>query len=239
MPACTWRACPSCRNPDLVLSVNVRGTLNLLEAFRRHAPSARFLFVSTAQVYGMREEPAALDEEAPLAPLSMYAVSKAAADLAALAHAVHYGMPVMTARPSNHTGPGQAPRFAVAAFARQVREIAAGLRPAVIRTGNRESLRDFSDVRDVVRAYRLLLERGTPGRAYNIAGRTQVRIGDVLDRLCHLAGITPRIEDDPALMRPTDRAPVLDTARLRAETGWAPVYELDQTLRDMLDQDMQ
>jgi len=223
-------------NPDLMLSVNVRGTTNLLHAIREHAPRARLLTVSTAHVYGVGSREAQLSEESRLRPLSMYAVSKAAADIATLACAAHDGLHTLVARPNNHTGPGQQPRFVVGAFARQVRDIAAGRSEPRIRVGNLESERDFMDVRDVVRAYRLLIEQGQPGRAYNIASDNMLQIGDMLNTLCRLAGVSPELEPDPALMRPTDWSPRLDTTRLVTETGWTPTIPFEQTLQDMLNE---
>lgn len=223
-------------NPDLMLSVNVRGTVNLLDAVRRRAPACRVLTVSTAQVYGCPPREAIVTEDAPLRPLSMYAISKAAADLATLAAAAHHGLHALVARPNNHTGPGQQARFVVAAFARQVRDIAAGRGAPLIRVGNLDSERDFMDVRDVVRAYRLLIEQGRSGRAYNIASGRSERIGRMLDALCRLAGVAPRIETDPARVRPTDWSPPLDVTRLSSDTGWAPAIDFEQTLQDMLNE---
>jgi GDP-4-dehydro-6-deoxy-D-mannose reductase len=221
-------------NPDLMLSVNVRGTTNLLHGLRVHAPNARLLTVSTAHVYGVGPRGAPLSEDAPLQPLSMYAVSKAAAEIATLACAAQYGLHAMVARPNNHTGPGQQPRFVVGAFASQVRDIATGRAEPRISVGNLDSERDFMDVRDVVRAYRLLIEQGQPGQAYNIASDNLVRIGDMLDTLCRLAGVDPQLETDPELVRPTDWSPCLDTGRLVRDTGWATTIPFEQTLQDML-----
>lgn len=223
-------------NPDLMLSVNVRGTMNLLHAIRIHAPEARLLTVSTAHVYGAGPRDALLSEESRLRPLSMYAVSKAAGDIATLACAAHHGVHALVARPNNHTGPGQQPRFVVGAFAKQVRDIAGGRAEPRIKVGNLDSERDFMDVRDVVRAYRLLLEQGQPGQAYNIASGNMVRIGDMLGTLCRLAGVSPELETDPALVRPTDWSPHLDTSRLVGETGWSPATPFEQTLQDMLNE---
>lgn len=220
-------------DPDGMFSVNVLGTLNLLEAFRRHAPRARVLVVSTAQVYGQRAGPAPFDEDAPFAPESLYAVSKLAADLNALLYAKRYDLPAMTARPCNHIGPGQSPDFVVPSFARQLAAIAAGRAEPVLRVGNLASEREFLDVRDVASAYRLLLERGCPGAAYNVATGRFVTIQDVLDLLCRLAGVRPRIEIDPARFRPTDTQPRLDTAKLARDTGWQPRFTLEQTLADV------
>jgi GDP-4-dehydro-6-deoxy-D-mannose reductase len=221
-------------HPDLMLSVNVRGTVNLLNALRQHAPAVRLLTISTAHVYGTPPRDHALDEHAAMQPLSMYAISKAAADLATLACASHHGLQAMVARPNNHTGPGQLPRFVVAAFVQQVRDIAAGHADPVMRTGNLESERDFMDVRDVVRAYRLLLEKGQAGQAYNISSGRNDTIRHMLATLCRLAGVTPRLETDPALMRPTDWSPRLDTTRLAEDTGWSATIPFEQTLHDML-----
>lgn len=217
---------------DAMFAVNVMGTFNVLQAFRTHQPQARVLVVTTAQVYGAHTS-GILSETAPLAPETIYAISKAAADQVAQMHARQCGLRVVIARPNNHIGAGQPPLFAVPAFARQVRAIAAGAEP-VLRVGNLASQRDFSDVRDVVRAYRLLLEQGRPGEAYNIGAGRLVTLRDILDRLCALAGVRPKIESDEKLFRPEDRSPLLDVTKLHRDTGWQPEIGLDATLRDIL-----
>jgi GDP-4-dehydro-6-deoxy-D-mannose reductase len=219
--------------PVNMVEVNLMGTLQVLEAFRETRPAARLLVVSSAHVYGNGPRPAAIVETDPLAPDSFYAVAKAGADTTARLYAAQFGMPVLVSRPFNHIGPGQSPLFVVASFAQQVKAIAAGGEP-VIKVGNLDSRRDFTDVRDVARAYRLLLERGRPGSAYNIASGHLARIGDILQRLCELAGVNPRIVQDAARFRPDRPAPVLDTARLRSDTGWEPAFSIEQTLRDVL-----
>lgn len=225
------------RNPAGLLSVNVAGTMNLLEALRTEAPAARLLFVSSAQVYGpapsIKDANVPVPENAPSYPLTLYAVSKVACERAAFAYGAVYGLDVLVARPANHTGPGQSPRFVAAAFARQVREIAAG-RAAELRVGNLDSIRDFTDVRDVVRAYRLLVERGVSGMPYNVSSNTHVRIGELLERLQALGGTAAPVVVDPALVRPADASMRLDVTRLRDTTAWVPRYRLDDTLRDML-----
>lgn len=220
--------------PDLVFSVNVEGTLHVLEAVRRLAPAARTLVVSSAQVYGNTPRGQPLTEDDALEPDNLYGVSKVAADLMALLYARRYGLAVMTARPCNHIGPGQSTDFVVPAFAAQLKAIAAGQREPVMRVGNLESLREFADVRDVARAYRLLLESGTGGRAYNIATGKLVKIGDLLNQLCQVAGVQPAIEVEPKFYRPTDAQPALDTARIAADIGWAPQIPLERTLADIL-----
>lgn len=225
------------KDPDLLRDVNVGGPVRLAEALLDEAPAARLAFVSSAQVYGtaLPGDPAELDERAPLRPASPYARSKADAERALAELAAARGLRLVVLRPANHTGPGQAPKFVAPAFARQALAAARGsLRE--IRVGNLDSVRDFSDVRDVVRAYRLAVERGVDGGTYNVSSGAMLRIGDLLSRLLGLAGAPAdvAVRCDPALFRPADAVPRLSTARLRAETGWSPAVPLDRTLRDLL-----
>jgi len=221
--------------PQHMYEVNVMGTLNLLDAFLQLDAQVRLLVVSTAQIYGTGACPAAITEEHAFNPCSLYAVSKAAADMTTLLYARHHGMHAMTVRPNNHIGPGQADSFVVPSFAAQVSAIAAGAKP-IIRVGNLESKRDFTDVRDVARAYRLLLEKGKSGCAYNLGSDQLVSIRTVLEGFCHKAGIHPDIVEDKTLYRPTDNSPLLDTRRIRSHTGWAPEIDLATTLSDILAQ---
>lgn len=224
--------------PETMMAVNLLGTVYLLEAFRRYDPAARMLVVSTAQIYGEhRAEP--VDEDAPLAPRTVYATAKAAADLSALAYARRHEMPVMTVRPHNHTGPGQSSRFVVPAMARQIAQIKQGVLPPHVCVGNLESTRSFTDVRDVVRAYRLLLEHGQAGQAYNLAAPGAWRIGDILDELCKRAGVQPKIDVDPGRYRPTDHSVPLQTQKLTTHTGWQAQIPFVDTLRELLDSFME
>lgn len=228
------------RDPAFLWNVNIGGVANVADAVLAERPSARVLFISTAQVYGTppppapgSPPPAPLTEDAPLQPLSLYAVSKVAGEALLRGRAAARGLDAVVARPGNHTGPGQSPKFVAVSFARQVLAAKAG-EPGPIRVGNLDSARDFSDVRDVVRAYRLLLERGEAGEVCNVSSGAVVRIGDLLDRLRALAGVdAPAVRDD-ALWRPADACLTLDTSRLRARTGWEPRVALDDTLRDIL-----
>lgn len=224
-------------NPGLSFEVNTLGTLNILEAFRRHVPSARIVVVSTAQIYGQGKLPddMPVDEEAPQRPETLYAIAKAAADRTALLYARQYNMPVTVARPHNHIGSGQSPDFAVAAFGRQVKAIMRGESAPVLRVGNLACRRDFLDVRDVVAAYRLILENGQAGQAYNIASERMISLEDIVKILCSLAQIAPKIETDPSLFRPTDQSVCISSKRIRASLGWVPRISLSTTLRDILD----
>jgi GDP-4-dehydro-6-deoxy-D-mannose reductase len=216
-------------DPQQVFSVNTIGTLNLLDAVRQHAPATRVLVVTSAEVYGSHPTPAPLAEDAPYRPDNIYGVAKAAADHSALLYAAHHRLQVVVARPSNHIGAGQSKDFVSSAFAAQLAGIASGAAPRM-RVGNLDQRRDFSDVGDVVRAYVLLLEKGHPGLAYNIASGQMIAVREIYDTLCAIAQVHPQIEVDPALFRPTDDRPAYDISRIFAHVGWKPEIPLRQTL---------
>jgi GDP-4-dehydro-6-deoxy-D-mannose reductase len=220
-------------NPQNILTINLVGATNVLEAFRLAKSKARILFISSAHVYGMKARPAPIKEDDPLNPDTFYSIAKMAADRISLLYANTFGLDVMVARPHNHIGSGQSPQFAIASFARQVKAISTGASP-VIKVGNLDNRRDLTDVRDIARAYRLLLEKGQTGKPYNIASGREIRIGDVLDKLCVLAGVRPKIVRDETLYRPLDQNPILDTTRLREDTGWQATIPIEKTLTDML-----
>ena len=215
--------------PQHVFSVNTIGTLNLLDAVRQHAPRTRVLVVTSAEVYGSHPAAAPLAEDAPYRPDNIYGVAKAAADHATLLYAAHHRLDVMVARPSNHIGAGQSRDFVSSSFAAQLADIAAGARP-LMRVGNLDQRRDFTDVRDVARAYVRLLEQGRAGLAYNIASGRMIPVRDILDTLCDIARVRPQVEVDPALFRPNENRPSYDTARILAHVGWKPEIPLRQTL---------
>ncbi len=219
------------RDPGALRAINVDGSVHVADALLHHAPRARLLFVSTAQVYGRRRSDEALTETAPLAPASPYAQSKADAESALLARARQTGLDLVIARPGNHTGPGQSAKFVAPAFIRALRDFRDGRKTDVV-VGNLESERDFTDVRDVVAAYLRLLENGEPGGIYNISAGLHLSIGELLARLAALRGITPSVRIDPQLYRPTDATPRLDTTRMR-RLGWQPGYTLDRLLADL------
>jgi GDP-4-dehydro-6-deoxy-D-mannose reductase len=225
--ASAWRETTS------ALRTNAFGTHVVLEAVRRTGAPTRVLVPSSALVY--RPSTAPLREDDPLQPASPYGLSKLAQELVAL-EAAREGLDVVVARAFNHIGPRQQPSFALSSFARQIALAEAGRRPPVLRVGNLESRRDVTDVRDTVRAYRLLARAGRPGRPYNVCTGTAPTIGELVERLRRLAHVAITVEVDPARFRPQD-TPVLlgDPTRIREEIGWRPEIPLDRTLADLLD----
>jgi GDP-4-dehydro-6-deoxy-D-mannose reductase len=221
--------------PSEVLRVNVLGTAEVLAAARASGTDPLVLVISSAEVYGVvRPEDLPLTEDSPVAPATPYAASKSAAEQVALQAWRGFGQPVIVVRPFNHIGPGQAPTFAVPALARRiVTALAEGA--SSLPVGTLTTRRDFTDVRDVVRAYRLLVEHGEPGSLYNVCSGHDVAIGEIADRLLSLADATLTLETDPALVRPVD-LPVLrgDPGRLERATGWKPTIALDDTIADVL-----
>ncbi len=230
-PARSWQ------DPAGTITTNIAAQVHLLEAIRGQDQLERILVVTSGEVYGAAA-PAHLptSEDAPLLPRNPYAVSKVAQDASAWQYHAAWGLPIVRARPFNHIGPGQSDAFVAAAFARQVAEAEAGQGPAVIRVGNLDAARDFSDVRDVVAAYRLLLDRGEPGAAYNIGSGVARPVRAVLDGLLALARVPLAVETDPARLQPSD-VPVMqcDATRLRQATGWAPAWRFEDTLAAVLD----
>lgn len=222
------------QQPQLMMNTNVLGTQFLLEALRDCVPQCRVLLASTAYVYGMPDADAPLPESTPLRPQGIYALSKAAAELATMA-ATDTGIHAMVARAANHTGRGQSADYVVPAFATQINKIKRMQTDNIIRVGNLESERSFLDVRDVVSAYRLLIEHGRTGEAYNVGTHENMTMQTVLDELLELADIKVSIEIDQRKYRPTDRTPLLDCTRLKQDTGWQPQYTRQQTLREVLD----
>ena len=219
-------------NTTSTLEINVRGTHNLLEGLRKARVSARVLIPGSALIYRSSDE--AMTEDHPFGPQGPYAVSKLAQEMAAL-RAREDGIRVTIARSFNHVGPRQDPYFAASGFARRIADIEAGRWEAEIAVGNLDARRDIHDVRDTVRAYRLILEHGADGRAYNICSGRAISIRALLDKLLALSRVPIRIRVDPARYRPND-VPLLlgDPTRLQTELGWLPEIDLDRTLEDLL-----
>jgi GDP-4-dehydro-6-deoxy-D-mannose reductase len=224
-------------NPSHTLEVNVLGTANLLEAVRKTGLSPRILLPGSSEEYGLihpGEVPVA--ETQPLRPTNPYGISKVAATLLGIQYFRNYGTQVVACRPFNMTGPGQASDYACPAFARQIAMIELGLAEPVIRVGSLASKRDFSDVRDIMRACAALLEKGTPGEIYNMCSGLGVSIQEVLDRLLAMSAVKIKVEVDPARLRASENPLIVgDNRKLVSAIGYKPGYNLDQTLRDVLD----
>jgi GDP-4-dehydro-6-deoxy-D-mannose reductase len=225
----------SWQDPARTFEVNATGTLHVLEAARRLGTNPRVLIVCSAEVYGrVGSDQLPIDEETPLRPVTPYAASKVAAEFLGLQAHLGHGLPVFRVRAFNHVGPAQSGTFVVSDLARRIAE-AEHSGAKVLRVGNLSPRRDFTDVRDVVRAYRLLVEHGTPGEVYNVCSGQAIAIEDLAHRLLALAGADLILETDPALVRPVD-VPVLlgDPTRIHDAVGWEPVIPLDDTLTDVL-----
>lgn len=226
----------SWNDPAETVRVNTLGTQHVLDAARSCPTPPRVLLVSSAEVYGaVSPDELPLTEASPLRPATPYAASKVAAEYLGVQAHLGFGVPVIRVRAFNHVGPGQAPTFAVSGLARRVVE-AERSGASSITAGNLAARRDITDVRDVVRAYRLLVERGVPGAAYNVCSGVDVAISEVAEMLLELSGSDLQISVDPALIRPLD-LPVLrgDPSLLVRDTGWHPEWKLDQTLAACLD----
>lgn len=222
----------SWQDRDAVFAVNVQGTRNLLSAVAEAAPEARVLLVSTGAVYGGGATATAIPETALPAPANPYAESKAAAEEVGREF-LGRGLDVRIARPLGHTGPGQQRGFVVPDLASQVAAVMKGAEPR-IKVGNLRVRREFADARDVVRAYRLILDRGEPGGVYNVANNQPRSIAEVADTLLRLAGVTAELVPDPELLRPADESsPRLDTRRLSA-LGFEYRIPFEKTMADVL-----
>ena len=223
------------------METNVMGTFFLFEAIKKFAPGARILFISSSDVYGFlpgAEAAAArpFSEDDPFQLVSPYALSKFGGELMAGFYRRSEGLDVVIARPFPHTGPGQSPDFVCSDWARQIIQIERGSQEPVIRVGNSEVLRDFTDVRDAVAAYVLLLEKGKAGEVYNVCSGTGTALRKILGVLLSSATKDVRVEQDPERLRKVDIPHLVgDNRKIRSETGWEPRIPLERTLADILD----
>ena len=217
------------------LRVNVLGTHYVLAALaERGAGACRILVPGSALVYGPQDR--AITESDPVAPVSPYGLSKLAQEMAASGAGAASGLDVVVTRSFNHIGPRQAPSFFAASFARQIARIERGLADPVLHVGNLDARRDLSDVRDTVRAYRALVDRGVAGRVYNVCSGRAHRVGDILEGLLARAATGIEVRTDPARYRPRDPGTVLgDHSLLTGETGWEPLIPMARTLDDLLE----
>ncbi len=243
----------SWRNPGLTIDVNIKGSVNVLDAVRTvrdadaaecdqvrpepwHVYHPRILLIGSGEEYGHilpGETP--IRETNLLRPGNIYAATKACQNMLGAIYAQAYQLDIMMVRAFNHIGPNQAPMFVVADFCKQVADIEAGRQEPVIRVGNLSAKRDFTDVRDVVRAYALLVQKGNPGETYNVGSGHAVSIDDILHRILALSDKPIRIEVDERKLRPVD-VPIIeaDTSKLHEATGWQKIIPLEQTLRETL-----
>jgi GDP-mannose 4,6-dehydratase len=222
--------------PADTLQTNVIGTLNLLDAVRLSGIDPMIHICSSSEVYGqVKEDELPIRESNPFRPASPYAVSKTGEDMIALQYFLSYGIKTIRTRMFTHTGPRRGDVFAESAFARQIAEIEAGIRPNPMKVGNLNSVRTFADVRDAVRAYWLLLEKCPPGEVYNIGGDRTLLVGEMLEILKSQASCKIEHEVDPSLLRPSDvTLQVPDISKFQTATGWKPEIPLEVTLQDLL-----
>lgn len=228
----------SWKHPQATIDVNIRGSMNVLEAARRQEKKIRILLAGSSEEYGnVRPHEIPVRERQRVRPVNIYAATKACQNMIGSIYAQAYGMDVVMVRAFNHIGPGQAPAFAVADFCRQTAQIEAGCRQAVIKTGNLAVKRDFTDVRDVVRAYALLAEKGKAGETYNVGSGHAVSLGEVLEVILAQSSAGIRVETAAEKFRPAD-VPVMeaDIRKIRRTAGWEPQIRLEQTVREMLDE---
>lgn len=227
----------SFRDPATTLSTNIFAQLHIFLGLIEHHLNSRVLVVTSNEVYGpVPAHAMPINEDTPLRPATPYGVSKAAQDLLALQYYQSHHLDVVRVRPFNHIGPRQTERFVAASFASQIARIELGLQPPVIRVGDLSTQRDFTDVRDMVRAYALAVESGASGQAYNLGSGRPVPIQTLLDILVAASQVTVEIAPDPSRMRPVDLPLVsCDASRFRECTGWQPQISLQQTLHDILE----
>ena len=226
----SWKA------PVETLSTNIIGEANLFEACRKAECDPSILIAGSSEEYGfVLPDEVPIAETNPLRPLSPYGVSKVTQDLLAFQYFKSYGLKVIRTRAFNHTGPRRGEVFATSNFARQIVMIEKGKQEPVICVGNLDAVRDFSDVRDIARAYTIALERCEPGEVYNICSGKGIKIRELLDMLIAQSKVDIEIKKDPARMRPSDVEFLIgDSTRFRAKTGWKPEIAFEQTLADLL-----
>jgi len=227
----------SFNNPENTYDINFMGTLNVLKALRDNGFSGKFLFISSSEVYGLLpESDLPVTERQPTKPLSPYAVSKIAAEALCYQWSQLEKFETLIARPFNHIGPGQSERFAISDFGKQIAAIKLGLAEPVMHVGDIDTTRDFTDVRDIAAAYQLLLRHGCNGEAYNVCSGREYAIRTLLIRMCFLAGVEVEFRSNVDRFRPSEQRRVLGSNnKLRNDTDWNITYEIDETLKNIID----
>ena len=225
------------QDPWGTLETNIRMQLNVLEGVARVRPDCRVLVVGSSEEYGLvRPADLPVDEDTPLRPLNPYALSKVAQDLMGLQYHLTHNLHVVRARPFNHIGPRQRVGFVAPDFASQIAAAELGLQPPAIQVGNLDVRRDFSDVRDVVRAYVMLITEGEPGQVYNVGAGESHSIQELVDTLLGMSRVAIEVQPDPQRMRPSDVPDVVcDASRIRERTGWQTTISFEQSLQDILE----
>lgn len=226
----------SWEKPDLTVDVNIKGSLHILEVARKLDYKPRILLLGSGEEYGyIRSEEVPVTEKNTVRPGNIYAATKACQNMLGKIYAAAYGLDVINVRAFNHIGPNQTPIFVVADFCKQVAEIEAGKREAVIKVGNLATKRDFTDVRDVVCAYVMLIQQGKAGETYNIGSGHAIEIGEILKRIIELSNIEIHVEVDEKKLRPVD-IPVIeaDIKKIQECCGWNPKISLKMTLEETL-----
>jgi GDP-mannose 4,6-dehydratase len=223
--------------PADTLNSNIIGTVNLMDAVRIVGINPRIHICSSSEVYGqVLPDEVPITEATPLRPASPYAVSKVGEDMIAFQYGISYKLDLVRTRMFTHTGPRRGDVFAESSFARQIAEIELNRQNGPVRVGNLNSVRTLADVRDAVRAYKLLLDKCPAGEVYNIGGKETMTVGDILETLKSLARVPIKHVVDPARLRPSDvTLQIPDTSKFQGATGWQPQIPANQTLRDLLD----
>lgn len=228
----------SFNNPTQTLTNNISLQINLMEAVRKNnLLDTKILVVSSGEIYGIvKREDLPIDEKTPLAPTNPYSVSKIAQDFLGLTYALSYKLKIVRVRPFNHIGPRQSPHFVVSSFAKQIAEIEKDRRDPVLHVGNLDTRRDFTNVKDMVRAYLLAIEKGKDGDVYNIGAGISYKISEILSKLVSMSSSRIKIVKDKSLLRPNDNPELIcDARKFTKLTGWKPTVPIETTLRDTLD----
>lgn len=225
------------KNPGLTIDVNIKGSVNVMDAIRELFYKPRVLLIGSGEEYGhIRPGETPISEENLLRPGNIYAATKACQNMIGNIYSKAYDMELMMVRAFNHIGPGQLPMFVVSDFCKQVAEIEKGLREPVMKVGNLAAKRDFTDVRDVVKAYVKLIAAGTPGETYNVGSGNAQAIQEILNLIVSLSNVEIKVEIDPNKLRPVD-VPIIeaDITKINELTGWKPEIPLQQTIQETLD----
>ena len=225
------------KKPGLTVDVNIKGSLNVMDAIRELYYKPRILLIGSGEEYGhIQPGETPIAETNLLRPGNIYAATKACQNMIGSIYSKAYDMELMMVRAFNHIGPGQAPMFVVSDFCKQVVEIEKGLREPVMKVGNLAAKRDFTDVRDVVKAYIKLIQTGIPGETYNVGSGNAREIRQILNLIISMSDATIQVETDPNKIRPVD-VPIIeaDISKINALTGWKPEISIEQTIRETLD----